>query len=206
MLGRPLISYAIDAALGASCFDRIIVNSESEEIGAIALELGAEFYRRSEELAGDNIKNEDFVYDFLKNIETEYLFMVNSTSPLVMAEDIRSFVEKMLNGGYDSLFSVRRIRAQSFLCGKALNFDPDAPHVNSQDVAPVESICWAITGWKSGTFLQAYEEKGFAAYCGKIGTFELSTFSSTDIDYEEDFLLAELMMQMRSRHKNEITV
>ena len=197
LLGRPLISYAINTALSSSCFDRVIVNTESEELGAVAIELGAEFYRRSGELAGDNVKNEDFVYDFLKHIETEYLFMVNPTSPLVTQADISGFVEEMLVGGYDSLFSVATVRAQSFINGKPLNFDPDAPHTSSQDLAPIETICWAITGWRSRTFIEMYEEKGYAAYCGKLGTYPLPALSSIDIDYEEDFQLAEAIMRFR---------
>ncbi len=202
LLGRPLISYAIEAALSASCFDRVFVNTESDELGAIAVETGAEFYKRSDELAGDNAANEDFVYDFLKNVRAEYLFMVNPTSPLITREDIRSFVEYMLSGGYDSLFSVRQVCAQSFIGGKPLNFDPDAPHISSQKLTPVEYICWAITGWKSRTFIETYEEKGYAAYCGRIGTYPLSGFSCLDIDYEEDFQLAEAMMRFKMEKEN----
>jgi len=182
----------------------VIVNTESDELGAVAVELGAEFYKRSVELAGDNVKNEDYVYDFLKNIETEYLFMVNPTSPLVTPADIRGFVEKMLVGGYNSLFSVATVRAQSFMNGKPLNFDPDAPHTSSQNLTPIETTCWAITGWRSRTFIEMYEEKGYATYCGKLGTYPLSAFSSIDIDYEEDFQLAEAMMRFRMEREDAV--
>ena len=205
LLGRPLISYAINAALSSSCFDRVVVNTESEELGAIAVELGAEFYWRNAELADDNVKNEDYVYDFLKKNETEYLFMVNPTSPLVTPADIRGFVEEMLAGGYDSLFSVATVRAQSFMNGKPLNFDPDAPHMSSQYLTPIETLCWAITGWRSRTFIETYEKKGYAAYCGKLGTYPLPAMSSIDIDYEEDFQLAEAMMRFKMERQDAVT-
>ena len=199
LLDRPLISYAIETAIKSECFDRVFVNTESDEIGGIAREWGAEFYRRGEHLAGDNVKNEDFVHDFIESNECDYLFMLNPTSPLLTVDEVRRFTELMLEGAYDSMFSVRRVAAQTFYDGRPLNFNPDAPHVSSQDLPPVEYICWAITGWNAGAFMKAYSERGFAAYCGRIGTFALSEFSSIDIDHEEDFQLAESIM----RHKKE---
>lgn len=40
--GKPLISYAIKAALGSGIFDRVVVSTDDEDIAAIAKEYGAE--------------------------------------------------------------------------------------------------------------------------------------------------------------------
>ena len=58
---HPMIWYAIRAALDAQSIDAVYVNSESDEIGQIGLEMGAEFYKRSPELAGDATTSDEFI-------------------------------------------------------------------------------------------------------------------------------------------------
>ena len=39
--GKPMISYSIDAAIRANCFDHVIVSTDSEQYGKIANSFGA---------------------------------------------------------------------------------------------------------------------------------------------------------------------
>ena len=43
-LGRPILEYSIEAALQAGCFDRVMVSTDSEEIGQIAKELHGRYH------------------------------------------------------------------------------------------------------------------------------------------------------------------
>lgn len=201
MAGKPMIYYAIKASADAQVFDDIYVNSESPIIGAIGQKLGVKFYKRNPNLAKDHVKNEEFVYDFMQNIQTDYLFMVNPTSPLINPKEIRSFVEKMIEDDVDTMFSVSELRAQIFFNGVPLNFNIDEAHISSQEITPAHSIQWAITGWKTRTFLKNYRKKGFATYSGKIGTFILSDHASVDVDYEDDFIFAELILKMKQKEE-----
>ena len=45
--GKPMISYAINAAKNSSIFEKIIVNSENENFALIAEEFGVEFYHET---------------------------------------------------------------------------------------------------------------------------------------------------------------
>jgi CMP-N-acetylneuraminic acid synthetase len=57
---KPLIAYTIKAALESKCFDRIIVSTDSEDIGLLATQLGAEVpFLRPSEFATDDAS--DFV-------------------------------------------------------------------------------------------------------------------------------------------------
>src|SRR5207244_5820827 len=51
--GHPLIAYSIAAALNSRLFARVLVSTDSEEIGDIARWYGAEFLRSPRELAND---------------------------------------------------------------------------------------------------------------------------------------------------------
>lgn len=54
LAGRPLIAYAIEAAVSAGCFDRVIVSTDDAEIADVARQYGAEVpFLRPEELADD---------------------------------------------------------------------------------------------------------------------------------------------------------
>src|SRR3954468_252305 len=50
-LGQPIIAYTVAAALQSKCFDRVIVSTEDDEIGAIAAKAGAQVLPRDTALA-----------------------------------------------------------------------------------------------------------------------------------------------------------
>lgn len=52
--GKPMIGYAIEAALACKAIDRVVVSTDDDEISAIARDFGAEIpFRRPAELADD---------------------------------------------------------------------------------------------------------------------------------------------------------
>ena len=77
MLDKPLIQYPIDFALNCGQFDSIWVNTESKELGEACKTLGIQFHERPAELANDKATNRDFVYEFLKTHECDYVIMMN---------------------------------------------------------------------------------------------------------------------------------
>ena len=52
--GKPMIAYAIEAALGCEAIERVMVSTDDDEIAQIAIDFGAEVpFRRPPELADD---------------------------------------------------------------------------------------------------------------------------------------------------------
>ena len=45
--GKPLLSYSIECAIAADMFDEVYVNSDSDDMLALAESLGAKGYKRS---------------------------------------------------------------------------------------------------------------------------------------------------------------
>ena len=68
--GKPMIAYAIQTALDSKLFSRVIVSTNDDETGRIAMEYGAEYHRRPSEYAGDeeHIGTVDVVWDALRNM------------------------------------------------------------------------------------------------------------------------------------------
>ncbi len=109
LCGRPLISYAIDAALKADRIDRVVVSTEDEEIAEISRQCGAEVpFMRPAELATDTAPNGAaclHMVDELNRIEKgtrDCFALIQTTSPFLTAEAVDGAV---------ALFEERRAAA-----------------------------------------------------------------------------------------------
>jgi CMP-N-acetylneuraminic acid synthetase/quercetin dioxygenase-like cupin family protein len=199
--GKPLISYSIDAAIKAGCFDDIYVNSEAEIFGEIAAEYGVRFYKRPAELASNSSNNDDFAVDFVRNVDGDVLVQLLPTSPLITPEEIRNFVAEIKRGEWDTLVSVTPHQIACVFDGKPVNFRLMEPHRSSQEMVPVQSYATVLMAWRYKTFLEHMARLGYAYHGadGRTGYFPIKGLSSIDIDNEEDFSLAEVALAHRQR-------
>ncbi|MFH0887484.1 MAG: cupin domain-containing protein [bacterium] len=198
--GRPLISYAIEAAVASKAFDEVYVNSEADIFEEIAKEYGAKFYRRPQELSSDSTINDEFAYDFIKSVTGDILIQLLPTSPLLTPEEIKGFVDEMIKDNYDTLVSVHNHQIACVYQDRPINFALMEPHKSSQTMMPVRSYATVLMGWTYDSFEEHMEKHGFAYHGadGKIGYYVLKGLSTIDIDNEEDFVLAEVAMKYRS--------
>src|SRR3990167_6850433 len=96
-LGKPIISYTIEAALASHLFDRVIVSTEDDTIAEIAAQYHAEVNRRPENLATDQSTVVDVCVDFLSkesklNHPITTLVVLYATAPMRTVEDIKAVV------------------------------------------------------------------------------------------------------------------
>ena len=64
--GQPIIAYSIRAALGAGCFDEVMVSADSGEIAAVARRYGASVpFLRSEKTSDDYATTADVIREVL---------------------------------------------------------------------------------------------------------------------------------------------
>lgn len=117
LLGKPLIGWTIEQALGCGCFDRLVVSTDDRMIAQTAESFGAEVpFLRPAELATDEAKSIDVVFHALdyfsqQNAEYDYLVLLQPTSPLRTKEDITRSLELLIENEVraDSLVSVGEI-------------------------------------------------------------------------------------------------
>ena len=74
----------------------MFTNSEDEVFKKIADYYGAKFYKRPKELASDETNNDEFLIDFMNNIKGDILIQILPTSPLLKVNEIKNFVNLML--------------------------------------------------------------------------------------------------------------
>ena len=109
---------------------------------------------------------------------------VNATSPLLKAETIKGFVDTMIEGGYDSFFATEEVRAESFYKGDPFTFSTKFKRP-SNELEPIQVVCWAIAGWRREAFIAAYErddvnEDG-PVFAGKQGVFPIDEREALDL-------------------------
>jgi CMP-N-acetylneuraminic acid synthetase/quercetin dioxygenase-like cupin family protein len=197
--GKPLISYSVEVAINAECFDEIYINSEADIFGEIAQSLGVGFYKRSSHLASDVAINDDLAVDFIRNVSGDILVQLLPTSPLISSKEIRDFVAEITRGNWDTLVSVTPHQIACLHDGRPINFELMEPHKSSQQMTPVQSYATVLMAWRYTTFLDHMKRLGFAYHGadGRTGYFPIRGLSAIDIDNEEDFNLAEVALTYR---------
>jgi CMP-N-acetylneuraminic acid synthetase/quercetin dioxygenase-like cupin family protein len=198
--GRPLIEYVLDTVSKVTLFDEIYVNSEDEIFSEIAEKYAVKFYKRPEELSSDTATNDEFAYDFLKNIDCDILIQVLPTSPFITIDEINDFTKKMINDALDTLISVEHKQIACVFNGEEINYKRLEKNPPSQTMTPVMAYATSLMGWTSEAFIENFDKHGVAYHGGdgKTDYFELRGLSTVDIDREEDFRLAEAIAISRS--------
>lgn len=201
--GQPLISYSIEAAKKSTCFDEIYVNSEADIIGEIATSLGVSFYKRPAELVSNTTINDEFAFDFIKNVKGNILVQLLPTSPLISPGEIVQFVETMKSGKWDTLVSVTDHQIACLYDGKPVNFGRMEPHKSSETMIPVQSYATVLMAWTYSSFTDHMNRLGYAYHGadGRTGYFVLKGLSTIDIDHEHEFALAEVALAYRNSVK-----
>ena len=195
--GRPLIDYAIKAALESNV-DETWVSTDCEEIEAVALESGARVLHRPEEYATDASSSEEALIHFAKCVDFETLVFLQCTSPLTVADDIDLALGTFEKGEFDSLLSVCEDKG-GWLCGG---------YTWKEELGkPAERLGFDSRQLRQD-MLETYRENG-AIYItlrkwlmvtqlrvsGNIGMHIMPRWRSYEIDGEEDFLELSFLME-----------
>ena len=201
LCGKPLMAYSIEAAVEAGIFDKIIVSTDSEQYGKIAIRYGAEVMYRGEELSNDRASTFAVLEDLLGRMEGswDYFMLLQPTSPMRTSRHIREaaslFESKM--GEFDFLVSVTEADHPKALVnpigedGSLEYFDIDFSSYRRQkyaDYVPNGAIF-------IGKMKEYLEQKHF--FGKKSLAYKMTRLDSVDIDKRIDYEFACLCMKKR---------
>jgi len=198
LAGQPLITHAVEKCLNTGCFDEIYINSENAEFAQYADQYGIKFYQRPEELGNSVATSEQFVYDFLRNVECDLLVQVHSIAPLLTAEEVASFTRAFMASDADVKLSCIHDQIEVAYQDRPVNFT-FAEKTNSQDLEPVQRVTWSITGWRATSYVDAVEAGGIGTYNGKIAFYPVSAISGHVIKTQTDLDMAEAMLSILNK-------
>lgn len=109
---KPLIAYTIETALNSKYAGKVIVDTDSEEIGKISISCGAEVpYLRPENLALDETPTLEVVKNAIRTLAKkgqvfDAVILLQPTSPFRSNTLIQECIETYQTGNFDSLISV----------------------------------------------------------------------------------------------------
>lgn len=203
--GKPIIAWSIEAALGSQCFDRVIVSTDSPEIAAVAEAWGAEVpFVRPAELSGDYTGMRDVLRHarlwLQANDSNPHLLIgaLLATSPFISAQRIRKTIEMLEACDKQRAFLVC---AFNYPVQRGFRLSRDgspemlfAEHLStrSQDLEPV----YHDAGQLYLSKLWGHDGDD-APYLGEGSLpIVLPGHLVQDIDTEEDWARAELMMRV----------
>jgi len=202
--GKPLVAYIIETLKKVDIFDEIYLNADDLIFKKIADEYGVKFYHRDKRYATDKSTNDEFALDFMQNVDGDILLQVLPTSPLIEVAQIKKFTEYMLENSLETLISVEHKQIASLYENRCLNFDKYKKNPPSQEMIPIKAYATVLMGWEYKSFQKNMEKYGCAYHGGdsKTDYFQLQGLSTIDIDNEEDFLLAEAIIEAKNYKKS----
>lgn len=202
--GKPIITYAIEAAFNSDVFDHVVVSTDDAEIAEVARKAGAEVpFVRPKELSDDHTPTVPVIghaIDWMINNRgaVGVVCCIYSTAPFVTADDIRRAYSRLLDEhvtGYvftatSFPFPIQRafrIRED----GHCEMFHPEHYNTRSQDLEDAYQDAGQFYWGSAESYLS---NKKFFANDSK--PYLIPRYRVQDIDTMQDWTRAEIMWRM----------
>jgi pseudaminic acid cytidylyltransferase len=205
--GKPMIAYAIEAALACAAISRVVVSTDNDEIAAIAQDCGAEVpFRRPPELADDITPTVPVIQHAIQACRTrgfrfENVCCIYPGVPFIRGADLAEALALLdAHGGEGYSFPVtafpspiqRALRRDE--SGAVAPFHPEHVNTRTQDLEPAYfdagQFYWGrAETWLSGANVHAN---------GRV--IVLPEWRVVDIDTPEDWSRAEALHRAINAH------
>jgi CMP-N-acetylneuraminic acid synthetase len=206
MNGKPLFYYIINTLLKVKSIDNIVIDTNSPIIFEQVPSLFAEhmhriiIYRRPEHLCpGDTPTNELLlnIIDALQ-LDSDYYLQTHVTNPLLEYKTVENAITKFLSNQnmYECLFSVKTHYTRLYdKNGNDMNHNR-FKLIPTQDLDPI---------YEENSCIYLFTKDILNKFKARIGEnamlFPMTDFESQDIDWEEDFVLTEMLMKIKDDNK-----
>lgn len=194
--GKPLFYHVLETLDKSEHINKIIVNTDSDEIASKALSVSDKVivHDRPEAIRGDMVSmNEIINHDVLLSGD-QYFLQTHSTNPLLTVKTINKAIAKFKEeiDVIDSLFSVTRLQTRLYWKdGKPVNHNP-MELLRTQDLPPVYEENSNFYIFTRDSFIHSGKKR--------IGLkplmFEVDKLEAVDIDEPADFILAEALQKL----------
>lgn len=201
-LGKPIISYSIEAALNSKLFDKVMVSTDSEEIKNVAIKYGAEVpFMRSEKTSNDFATTGDVLLEVINeykkiNVEFSEFMCIYSTAPFITGNLLIEAFNKFKKENANALVPVVKFsfppQRAFILKDKYIDvFDKGSFLKRSQDLQPLFHDCGQFYIYKTREFIE--NDK---IIIDNTIAYEIDESYVQDIDTIEDWRLAELKYEI----------
>lgn len=192
-----LIEIKLNQLIACSSIDEIVLSTNDDEILYYAESLSSpkvKLHKRIEDLSSSSTSTDSLVAHAVDLIPEGHILWTHVTSPFINTQKYEEIISKYfecLNEGYDSLMTTTLLRTFLWQNNKPLNYDRNIEKwPRTQTLVPIHEV-------NSGVFLASttiYKEQE-----DRIGEmpylFGMDKLRSHDIDWSEDFFIAEALVE-----------
>lgn len=184
--GTPLIQCILKSLKKVPEIDEIYVYCSNDKIKDYLID-GVKYLKRSESLDTPEATSQDIIDSFIKEVDADIYVLSHATSPFVKEDKFSICINKVINEDYDSAFTAEKLQNLLWSENKPLNFNAEnIPR--TQDLTPIYNEVSAAYVFKKETFKNLHRRIGLNPYI-----CEVSAVEATDIDYPEDFEIANVL-------------
>lgn len=198
---RPLVYWTLDAANNCELIDKIVISTDSEIIKNCVNNYRSdkvEIFNRSLETATDTASTESAMLEYAEKYEFDNIILIQATSPLLIADDLKRGIEEFGKKGVDSVLSV--VRQKRFIWNinegklESQNYNYlNRPRRQDFDGFFVENGAFYITSRKD-----LLNSK--CRISGSISYVEMPEESYFEIDELSDWIIIEQLLRKRERN------
>jgi len=194
--GKPLIYWTLNELKDSKTIDEIIVATDCKEIATIVESFKfkkVSIYWRNPENAQDISTTESVMLEYIQQSnlkKSDYFILTQATSPFTQSEDFNVAFQKLIQEKADSLLSCARIKRFFWNeDGTPINYDfKKRPRRQDFKGCLVENGAFYINKIEN---ILKYKNR----LSGKIAIYEMSEFTSLEIDDPNDWIIAEILMK-----------
>lgn len=186
LAGEPLLCYILRTLRRVEAIDEVYVYCSDEAVRPY-LPDGVRFLHRSPQLDRNETLGREIYDAFTAEVEADIYVLAHATSPFIRPATIAAALHKVTDagGGYDSAFSAERLQTFAWYEGRPLNYSLDAIP-RTQEIEPVYIETSAFFIFRREVWCDLHQRIGRRPYTAVVDRIE-----GIDIDYPEDFALAE---------------
>lgn len=187
--GKPLFLHTLEKLVTCDFIDEVYLDTENDDIYEMAKYTECKYLKRDPKFANNATDGHRLFYQAAEKVTADIYIQILGTSPFISIDTIKKGVEIIKKDrNIDSIVFVKK---EKQYCWNQDILEPfyDKDNIpNSKDLEDtvIETMGLYITNKKI-----ALEEK--RRYGGKVKLVEVSSLEAMDINYPDDFVLADLI-------------
>lgn len=191
LAGKPLFLHTLEKLVECDFIHEVFLDTESEEIFDMASNIDFIRFKRDEKMADNSTDGNKLFLNEIKATDADICIQMLCTSPFIKPETIKKGVEILLNNEkYDSVILVKKEKLYTW---DSINIKPNydiknIPNSFNIDDTVIETMGLYII--RKDAALKTGRRIGEKPYL-----LEATSLEAVDINYPEDFKLADLIMK-----------
>ena len=187
MDGKPLFLHTLEKLVESNLFDDVYLDTESEDVIEAASEVKCKILRRDASLASNKTDGNKMFMNEVSQVEADIYVQILCTSPFINVATIAQGIEQLkASDKFDSAVLIRKERL--YMWGET-GPSYDVEHIpNSVDLPDTTIETMGLYIVKKEAALKTKRRIGDSPF-----QLEASALEAIDVNWPEDFLLAELI-------------